>query len=85
MTCSDVYEAFLNSMSNYEMRINRYYVFFLDLINRTIIELQPTTETVIFKACEDNETQKKCKKWKKKGKCSKNDIALKCKKTCGEC
>ena len=38
-----------------------------------------------IKACEDKENQKKCKKWKKKGKCSKNDIALKCKKTCGEC
>ena len=36
-------------------------------------------------ACEDKENQKQCKKWKKKGKCSKNDIALKCKKTCGEC
>ena len=35
--------------------------------------------------CEDKETEKKCNKWKKKGKCSNNWTANKCQQTCGKC
>ena len=42
-------------------------------------------EYICKEACKDKAKPKKCKKWKKKGKCSNNATAMKCKKTCEEC
>ena len=60
--------------------------------NNTITSTTSTTTTTTNNvttttttACEDKAKKSTCKKWKKKGKCSNNATAMKCKKTCGEC
>ena len=57
----------------------------LQTTSSTTTSTTTTTTTTTTTACEDKETKRKCKKWKKKGKCSNNATAMKCKKTCGEC
>ena len=44
---------------------------------KTAAEITETIEVI-----KDSAKTKKCKKWKKKGKCSKKKIYKKCKKTC---
>ena len=38
-----------------------------------------------MEVCEDQKSEKYCKKMKKKGKCESEKIAKKCKKTCEVC
>ena len=40
---------------------------------------------ILASDCKDKKNTKKCKRLKKKGKCSKKNVWKKCKKTCGKC